>query len=115
MLVQFSTSKELPLTILHKLKFVGTISYSIKLGNSLAIGAMENMMASMREVGEPNIVIGSSLTNPRRRTSDMYSEGVSAKQPAHINVSIGKRDFYGFVEDITEVQDRNNDLRRRFT
>lgn len=114
-LLPFSPAKDGPLTDLHKLNFGGTIADSIKRGKSLAIGAMENMMASMREVGEPNIVIGSSLTSPRRRTSDMYSEGVSAKQPAHINVSIGKRDFYGFVEDITEVQDRNNDLRRRFT
>jgi len=93
--------------------------------SGLAVKASKNLGLGVEDAFNPHLSTDgldvSSKVNDinkqaeRRLSHTLYSNINVEKQPAHINVSIGKRDFYGFVEDITEVQGRNRELRRRFT
>jgi len=112
-LLPFSPAKDGPLTDLHQLNFGGTIADSIRKGRSLAVGAMDDMMESVRGVADPGVEIGSSFKN-RRMHNRQSIEFSTKKQPAYINVAIGNQQFDGFVEDITEVQSRKTTRLDRF-
>lgn len=123
----FSPAKDGPLRDLHKLNFGGTIAGSIDRGQSTAVKAMNNMMENVRGVGEPGISLDAGLnvgnkiasinSQAERQLSHTFDSSINVnnKQPAYINVSIANRDFEGFVEDISEVQDRKTMLEKAFS
>src|SRR5690625_5873975 len=65
-LLPFSPAKDGPLTDLHQLNFGGTIADSIRKGRSLAVGAMDDMMESVRGVADPR---------SEEHTSELQSRG----------------------------------------
>lgn len=74
-------------------------------------------LAATPEIAGMNI--GSNLNNINRQVerqlTHTFDSNVSVgKQPAYITVRIGNQEFDTFVKDITEVQDRNVDIREAF-
>ena len=94
--------------------------------SGLAVKASENLGLGVEGAFNPQLAtngldVSSKVNDINRQAERKLSHtfdsniNVNSKQPAYINVSIGNRDFEGFVDDISEVQDRNTMLQKAFS
>lgn len=126
----FSPAKEGPLRDIMNVRISESIASAIDSGSGVAIKAMQSLTSGLDKeaasVGD-SLAFDTSGIDISRRVNSINKQAerqlthsfdshlnVTAKQPAYINVSIGNRDFEGFVDDISEVQDRNTMLKKSF-
>ncbi len=126
----FSPAKEGPLRDIMNVRISESIASAIDSGSGVAIKAMQSLTGGLDKeaasVGD-SLAFDTSGIDISRRVNSINKQAerqlthsfdshlnVTAKQPAYINVSIGNRDFEGFVDDISEVQDRNTMLKKSF-
>ena len=62
-----------------------------------------------RQVAHANRQLETQFTN------EINSSVTVKKQPAYINLILGGREYNAFVEDITEVQERNKNIKLSFS
>ena len=89
----FSPAKEGPLQDIDKLNFGGTIADSIYKGEN----EIQRAMGRTLDIGAINGNVTHEINS-------------GSSQPAHINLNLGRQNFKGFVEDITNAQDKNVNL-----
>ncbi|MBU8567590.1 hypothetical protein KM914_14295 [Virgibacillus pantothenticus] len=111
----FSPAKEGALRDIMKIQIPQSIAKSIDRGRSVAVKSMANLTSSInKEMPNPEIQfktskITSSLRSLNRKSTAQVKSAINAdvsvsKQPANINIRIGRTEFRTFVEDITDQQ-----------
>jgi phage-related protein len=113
----FSPAKRGPLSDIHRMDFKGPIRTSIERAKSPLVRATAKLANGVKSAFNPDLSVNptsirSSLKGLKRNSTAQVKSAVHAdvqitrKQPAIINVTLGRRNFKAFVEDITEVQER---------
>ncbi|WGG44170.1 hypothetical protein [Rossellomorea sp. DA94] len=121
----FSPAKRGPLSDIHRMDFKGPIRTSIEKAKTPLVRATAKLASGVRTAFNPDLSVNtsrikSSLKGLKRSSSAQVSSAVSAevqvatKQPAIINLHIGRQDFRAFVSDITEEQERELRIDRSF-
>src|SRR5690625_1385880 len=106
----FSPAKDGPLRDLNKLNFGGTIAESIRRGAGKVLSVTDRLVSDMQK----KLYVSEIKPMTLKRNYAYEYEHASNKQPAYIVVRLGNSEFTRFVEDITEVQGRNENIRRSF-
>ena len=81
------------------------------------INAMKKTASNIIEAFDPvNALTLPSLMNSSLNTEITHKMalGVNQPRPANINLVLGKRDYYGQVNDITDTQDKDIELKERY-
>src|SRR5699024_6256561 len=92
--------------------------------SGLAVKASENLGLGVEGAFNPQLAtngldvsgkVNEINRQAERRLSHTFDSNISVgKQPAYINVSFGGREFETFVDDISDVQDRKDLIRKSF-
>ncbi|NBJ71347.1 MULTISPECIES: hypothetical protein [Clostridia] len=121
----FSPAKEGALRDIMKIQIPQSIAKSIDRGSGVAIKSMSRLSKDIdKEMPSAEMKFNtnqltSSLRGLRRSAATQVQSAINAdidvqKQPAHINISLGRQEFSVFVDDITTVQERKARVRRSF-
>lgn len=109
----FSPAKEGPLSDIHRMDFAGPIGTSIDRAENPIRRTMANLADTARNAFDMDPIdiagqINSIHARSQRQFSyDYQNEVTVSKQPANINLMLGRRNFKAFVEDITNEQDQS--------
>ncbi|MGF2617729.1 hypothetical protein FZC84_11885 [Rossellomorea vietnamensis] len=121
----FSPAKRGPLSDIHRMDFKGPIKASIEKAKSPLVRATAKLASGVKTAFNPGLSVNSSqirssLKGLRRSGAAQVKSAVhadvqvSTKQPAIINLQLGRQEFRTFVEDITEMQDSNTFISKSF-
>jgi phage-related protein len=122
----FSPAKRGPLSDIHRMDFKGPIKTSIEKAKSPLVRATAKLASGVRTAFNPDLSVNTSqirtsLKGLKRSSTAQVSSAVNAevqvttKQPAIINLHLGRESFKAFVGDITEEQDRELRVNRSFS
>jgi phage-related protein len=122
----FSPAKRGPLSDIHRMDFKGPIKTSIEKAKAPLVRATAKLASGVKTAFNPVLSvtptsIRSSLKGLKRSSVAQVSSAVYAdvqitrKQPAIINVTLGRQNFRAFVEDITEEQAREIRIDKSFS
>ncbi|MEF2293146.1 hypothetical protein [Virgibacillus dokdonensis] len=114
----FSPAKEGALRDIMKIQIPQSIAKSIDRGGGVAVKSMAHLSKDIdkempnAEMKFNTAQITSSLRGLRRSATTQVQSAINAdvdvqKQPAHINISLGRQEFSVFVDDITDQQTRS--------
>jgi len=106
----FSPAKFGALRDIMKVRIAESIAESIERGKKQAIKAMANLTSAM----DTELYVGGLDSMSVRRDIAYEIEATQSKQPAYVVVRVGNSEFTRFVEDITDTQNRNENIRRSF-
>jgi hypothetical protein len=122
----FSPAKRGPLSDIHRMDFKGPIRTSIEKAKAPLVRATAKLASGVKTAFNPELSVNtsqirSSLKGLRRNSTAQVKSAVhadvqvNAKQPAQINLYLGRQEYDAFVDDITEQQDRELNIRNSFS
>lgn len=86
----------------------------VKLADYMDLNPEMNIIPMIDAQAIEQIAVNDGIVRTEQQVNKAINHNMNtAKQPAIINLSLGRRDYDFFVEDVTEAQERNEAIERR--